>query len=237
MVIGEGPGKDEDAEGRPFVGKSGQFLRMVLRECKVEQNTYISNVVCCRSCGQAADLEGNLRWRNGKHGREPVIIDKPPSKLEVNSCLPRLHEEIYLVDPVIIVTLGVAASEAVLNRSITMMSENGTTHIAKIPGAGYSPQLTEKRKQWLRKLRGQYVMPVEQNSVEYLTIPIFHPAWVLRMKEDKRFKNPVESFVKAMAKASQIYIRFVHEVYGDQLEEPSIEASDIERLQEELQDG
>lgn len=239
MFIGEGPGKDEDVEGRPFVGKSGQLLRMVLDQCKVTPYSYISNTVCCRSCGQAFDLEGNPRFRynNRTQDREPVINDQPPSKIAIQTCLPRLHEEIYLVDPLLIVTLGGTASETLLGHSVTMMSENGRLHVAEIPGAGFDAVLTEKRRQWYRKLKGEYIMPVVQNKVLYQTIPIFHPAWVWRYKDDKRFKNPVESFVRAMKKATDIYVRLIYDVYGERMDNADISDKDISQLRQGLQNG
>jgi len=239
MVIGEGPGKDEDKEGRPFVGKSGQFLRMVLEQCNVTNYTYITNTVCCRSCNQAFDLEGNPRFRYDKQtrGREPVIIDQPPVKPEIQACLPRLYEEIYLVDPLLIVTLGGVASETLLNCSVTMMNENGRLHFAEVPGGGSDAILTEKRRQWYRKVKGKYVLPITQSRVLYQVIPIFHPAWVLRYKEDKRFKNPVESFVIAMKKATDIYMRLVYELFGEHLEATDIGDKEINQLQREIQDG
>ncbi|HNR80391.1 MAG TPA: uracil-DNA glycosylase, partial [Mesotoga infera] len=49
MFVGEGPGADEDASGRPFVGKAGQLLTKILESVKIDrQDVYITNIVKCR---------------------------------------------------------------------------------------------------------------------------------------------------------------------------------------------
>jgi len=84
MFIGEGPGADEDAQGRPFVGAAGQLLtRMISAMQYRREEVYITNIVKCRPPGN----------------RTPV-----PS--EANSCMPYLRRQIELINPKVIVLLG-----------------------------------------------------------------------------------------------------------------------------------
>jgi DNA polymerase len=99
MFIGEGPGKDEDASGRPFVGRAGQLLtRIIENGLKLKrEDVYITNVVKCRPT-----VDG-LGQR-----------DRPPSPDEIAACAPYLRQQIELVSPEVIVTLGNPATRFLL---------------------------------------------------------------------------------------------------------------------------
>lgn len=88
MIIGEGPGQNEDEQGLPFVGKSGQLLEKILAsvELNVERDLYIANVVKCRPPG-----------------------NRTPAPAEIEACKPYLLEQIRLVDPQIILFTGATA--------------------------------------------------------------------------------------------------------------------------------
>jgi uracil-DNA glycosylase len=211
MLIGEGPGKDEEKEGRPFVGKSGQILRDVLTALSMNDIVYITNIVACRSCAHAYDNEGHPKyWDDGR----PAIVDQPPSPLHIQACSDRLYEEIYLVDPVLIVTLGGTAAEKLLGHPITVTTACGTTHTAAIPGAGQVATFTEKRKQWRRKVRGEWVQPTMQNVVNYHCFVNLHPAYVARYLEDRRPGAPVELFYRTMQRARDVYNKYMQETYS-----------------------
>lgn len=93
MVIGEGPGAQEDATGLPFVGRAGQLLDQMLASVGLDSNrdAYICNVVKCR----------------------PPDNRKPTAE-EMAACLPWLERQIQLVDPAVIVLAGATALEGVL---------------------------------------------------------------------------------------------------------------------------
>ncbi len=105
MVIGEGPGADEDASGLPFVGKAGQLLDRMLGSIGVsrETNAFIANIVKCRP----------------PHNRDPE-----PGEIEC--CLPWLEAQIALLSPVAILALGRVASHTLLGVSTPMGSLHGT---------------------------------------------------------------------------------------------------------------
>ncbi len=92
VLIGEGPGENEDKTGQPFVGKAGQLLEKILAsvELTAERDIYICNVVKCRP-----------------------PKNRTPTAEEMKACLPYLKEQIRLVDPEIILLTGATAVKAV----------------------------------------------------------------------------------------------------------------------------
>lgn len=84
MFIGEGPGRDEDMQGRPFVGRAGQLLRKIIAAMTFrEDEVYITNMVKCRPPD-----------------------NRVPHHEEMESCSPYLIRQIELIRPRVIVTLG-----------------------------------------------------------------------------------------------------------------------------------
>lgn len=217
MFIGEGPGINEEEQGRPFIGESGKFLRNAITEANIDRY-YISNVVSCRSCGVSYDNEGQPRMRKDyQTGVEtPKIVDKPPTPTQLQACLPRLYEEIYLVDPMLIVGLGAEACKVLQGgKAITVTRETGVERYIDVPGASFNALLTQKKKVWARKVRGEMRMPVDQHKVRYLMIPITHPAYVLRLISDERHGGALHNFANTMNKIADVYRRLVLEVHGD----------------------
>ncbi len=97
LFVGEGPGRNEDLQGEPFVGPAGKLLDNMLRALDLArgENTYIANIVKCRPVG--AD------------GR-----DRPPAPDEISACLPYLQRQIALIRPDVIVALGKTAAVSLL---------------------------------------------------------------------------------------------------------------------------
>lgn len=106
MLVGEAPGADEDRVGRPFIGKSGQLLEKILAVCGFtrKEHVFISNIVRCRPPG-----------------------NRVPSDRETESCLPYLLEQIELIDPKIIITLGAT--------SLKKLTGNNSYKITKVRGS------------------------------------------------------------------------------------------------------
>ena len=113
MFIGEGPGQKEDELGRPFVGAAGKFLEEMLASIKLKrENIYIANVVKCRP----------------PQNRDPL-----PE--EVVACWPWLLEQIKIIQPKLIVTLGRHSMERFLpDQKISQL--HGTLVIKTIPEIG-----------------------------------------------------------------------------------------------------
>lgn len=85
LVVGEGPGREEDLQGRPFVGRSGKLLdRLLLEEIGVaREQVYIANVVKCRPPG-----------------------NRDPLPAEIEACRPWLQAQVELIRPRVVLTLG-----------------------------------------------------------------------------------------------------------------------------------
>jgi uracil-DNA glycosylase len=234
MFIGEGPGANEEEEGRPFVGKSGNILRQVINKLGVANCSYISNVVACRSCAKAYNTEGQpiIRYNRALKVHEPFVKDEAPSPPQIAACLPRLYEEIYLVDPVLIVALGGEAAKAIISeRSFSILNERGRTREISIPGAWSFPEVTDKKKQWLRKVRGEYILPTKQGEVRYLMLPTLHPAYVLRRHADQSYKNPLDMFLQDMREAARIFDRYQYETYGTEPIDRNVSIDDISEIE------
>ena len=125
LVIGEGPGQEEDELARPFMGESGRILDQLIEAVGWERadELYITNVVCCRPTQEVKSDDGKLRIEN-----------RPPSKSEREACRSRLLEIIYIVDPLLILALGKVPTQALLGKIGTMESMHGKLYAATLPG-------------------------------------------------------------------------------------------------------
>jgi len=103
MFLGEAPGKDEDATGLPFVGKAGKLLDDWLGYQDIDRNdVYITNCIKCRPIATPG---------SGKQNNTPGIE-------EIRTCKPYLLHEIQMIQPKLIVTLGMSALKATLTGDI-----------------------------------------------------------------------------------------------------------------------
>ncbi|MFN7162664.1 MAG: uracil-DNA glycosylase, partial [Fimbriimonadales bacterium] len=99
VIVGEGPGEQEDATGRPFVGRAGALLDKALREAGMaRRHVYICNIVKCRAC-----ITENGRVRN-----------RPPAPDEIQACFPWLDAQLTLIKPLVIVCLGAPAASTLI---------------------------------------------------------------------------------------------------------------------------
>lgn len=140
LFIGEGPGRNEDQQGEPFVGPAGKLLDNMLLSMGVKrgENAYIANIVKCRPTDD-----------NGR--------DRPPSPQEVASCLPYLQRQIELIQPTVLVALGKTAAISLLGMDpATPVSRlRGTVHryqdlplVVTYHPAYLLRTLTDKSKAW-----------------------------------------------------------------------------------------
>lgn len=104
LFVGEAPGEQEDQQGEPFVGRSGQLLDSALGEFGLDRGTVrITNCVKCRP-----------------------PENRDPSTEELANCRGYLEGEIATVDPEVVVTLGKVPSEHLLGRSVAVTNEAGS---------------------------------------------------------------------------------------------------------------
>jgi DNA polymerase len=137
MLIGEAPGADEDRQGKPFVGVSGQLLDRMLAWIGLDRKTtaYITNTLFWRPPG-----------------------NRQPTTAELAACLPFVERHIELVSPAILVLVGGTSAKTLLN------TQDG-----------------------IIKLRGKWVdYQLPGLPAPIPTLPIFHPAYLLRSPGQKR---------------------------------------------------
>ena len=104
MFIGEGPGADEDIQGRPFIGRAGKLMDQAFKGIGIKrEEVYIANVVKCRPPG-----------------------NRNPETDEINACKKFLKSQIKLVNPEIIILLGSVATKEILGEEYSITKIRGT---------------------------------------------------------------------------------------------------------------
>ena len=135
MIIGEGPGANEDIEGKPFVGRAGKLLDKMLAAIKLDRKkVYISNVV---------------------NYRPPE--NRKPNDEEIERYLPYLKNHIEIINPKILLLLGSTALGTLIGKDVV---------------------ISKARGQWIQK---------EIGSAKPWIIASFHPAFLMRQPEQKKF--------------------------------------------------
>lgn len=115
MLIGEGPGEQEDEQGRPFVGPAGQLLDVLLQAQEIDVDQYyMCNIVKCRP-----------------------PENRSPQKEEVELCIPFLRNQVALVKPRIIVSMGAVAMKYIIDKD---------------------SKITQIRGKWIKR-KGYWIMP------------------------------------------------------------------------------
>ncbi|MBI4003619.1 MAG: uracil-DNA glycosylase [Candidatus Omnitrophica bacterium] len=131
MFVGEAPGRDEDLQGKPFVGAAGQLLTKMIQAMGLRrEDVYICNVL---------------------KDRPPA--NRTPEPEEIEACLPFLRAQIAIVQPSVICVLGAVAAKALLGPHVAITKVRG--HVADYGG-----------------------IPL---------VPTYHPAYLLRNPDAKRF--------------------------------------------------
>tara|TARA_Y100000590_G_C15435066_1_gene906703 strand:+ start:133 stop:837 length:705 start_codon:yes stop_codon:yes gene_type:complete len=135
MIIGEGPGANEDVEGKPFVGRAGKLLDKMLSAIQLDRTkVYISNVV---------------------NYRPPA--NRRPTEIEIQRYLPHLKNHIEIINPKILVLLGSTALNTLIGNDVV---------------------ISKARGKWMQK---------EIGLSKPWIIASFHPAFLMRQPEQKKF--------------------------------------------------
>jgi uracil-DNA glycosylase family 4 len=110
LFIGEGPGRNEDLQGEPFIGPAGKLLDNMLSAMGLRrgENAYIANIVKCRPAG-------------------PDGRDRPPTAEEAAACRPYLERQIALIQPTLLVALGKTAG-------LSLVGGDPDTPVAQLRG-------------------------------------------------------------------------------------------------------
>jgi DNA polymerase len=133
LIIGEAPGRDEDLQGEPFVGRAGQLLNAMLAAIGFQrEQVYIANILKCRPPN-----------------------NRDPSPEEAACCHPWLQQQIDLVNPKVILAIGRIAAHNLLNTDASVGSMRGRQHsyngiplIVSYHPAYLLRKPVEKRKSW-----------------------------------------------------------------------------------------
>jgi DNA polymerase len=146
VLVGEGPGYEEDLQGIPFVGLAGQLLTKILKAIHLKrQDVYICNVIKCRPPG-----------------------NRNPEPDEIAACIPFLHRQIKAIKPDLICAMGTFAAQRLLQTDRPISKLRGRFHayegIPLLPT--YHPAFllrnpAKKRDVWedMQKLRDAYEKP------------------------------------------------------------------------------
>jgi DNA polymerase len=103
MFIGEAPGRDEDIQGKPFVGRAGQLLTDIIKAMKLTRDdVYIANVIKCRP-----------------------PENRNPEQDELDACRPHIRRQIEIIQPKVIVTLGRFALQSLMEKGYAVSSVRG----------------------------------------------------------------------------------------------------------------
>ncbi|MBC8312940.1 MAG: uracil-DNA glycosylase [Candidatus Cloacimonetes bacterium] len=143
MFVGEGPGMQEDIQGKPFVGSAGKLLTKMLKAINLErESVYITNVVKCRP-----------------------PQNRNPEADEISTCIPILYKQIEIIQPKIICALGKVAGNLLLKKDTTLgnmrgkffQKENYKVFVTYHPSALlYHPQWKKPTWEDLQMLMNEY---------------------------------------------------------------------------------
>lgn len=110
MFIGEGPGRDEDIQGSPFVGDAGQLLTKLIEKMGFKRKeVYIANIVKCRP-----------------------PMNRDPEEEEINTCKPFVEEQIKIISPRAIMALGRISAQSLLNTKIPISKLRGRFYVLNL---------------------------------------------------------------------------------------------------------
>ncbi len=103
LLVGEGPGAEEDRLGKPFVGAAGQLLNRILEAVQISRDeVFITNIVKCRP-----------------------PYNRAPNPAEIAACLPYLEQQIALLDPLVIVCMGAVAAKVLIGGALSITRLRG----------------------------------------------------------------------------------------------------------------
>jgi uracil-DNA glycosylase len=130
MVVGEGPGAEEDAQGEPFVGRAGKLLNDILKAINFNrEEVYIANIVKDRPPG-----------------------NRTPTAEEMEACIPYLKKQIEIIKPKLILCLGLTAAQGLLKKRDSLTKLRGQLfeyHGAKVM-VTYHPAALLRNPNWKR---------------------------------------------------------------------------------------
>lgn len=177
MIVGEGPGENEDLQGVPFIGRAGELLTKMLAAIELSRDdVYIANTVKCRP---TLDEGGRLK-------------NRPPTQDEMANCRPYLDEQIELVAPEILLCLGAPAAKSFLGKNFAITRERGRW----FPGPGGIPLIVTFHPAYILRLTGGNLTEVKRlvwEDLKSVRTRLDHPVEIApRTSDALREPVPVE---------------------------------------------
>jgi uracil-DNA glycosylase family 4 len=175
LIIGEAPGENEDRHGLPFVGQAGQILHQFLGDVSARQEVIQAYTdVTAKKQSEAAIFQAKGRLLDlllQEFYFTNIVMCRPPENRdpipkESAACRPRLLEQIYLIDPVIIVAAGRIAAEALLGKKVSITQSRGELLDLSFEGRGV--------------------------TYRYPVMPVLHPSYIMRRNDYKQAGGEAE---------------------------------------------
>lgn len=204
VIVGEGPGEDEDRQARPFVGRSGKLLNDLLAAAGIRrEDVWLTNVVKSRPM----KVEGKR------------ITNRPPSAVEIKACNRWISSELEIIRPRIIIALGATAANQTIHRDFKMTIERGqffpavgpAIPAALLPAGVSDSKLASTPENQLSMFNT--AAPLTQaaplmNENTTLAIATFHPAYVIRQEGsalERMSQVTVNDLKLALVKLHELY--------------------------------
>jgi DNA polymerase len=208
MIIGEAPGENEDRHGFPFIGQAGQILHQFLGDVSARQdviNAYCGATDKKAKAGEISSARNRLLdlllqefyFTNIVMCRPPENRDPIPK--EVEACRSRLLEQIYTVDPVIIIVAGRIAAEAVIGKKVSVTSVRGELFDVEFQGKGV--------------------------TYRYPVMPVLHPSYLMRKNDYRQAGGEAEKTRDDLLRAMMLVDEFNLRHYG--MQKPSLRPKPI----------
>lgn len=197
MIIGEGPGEEEERTSLPFVGPSGQLLNQML--ALISDDTGIQEVSKWYDTAPRTKMnmkrfhDAVLEWRHQEFFITNIVSCRPPenrqpNNVEIKACSGRLRSLIYEIDPLVIIAVGKTSLEALIHRTSEITKKRGQLHEVDVHG--------------------------RVGKVTYPVMPILHPSYLLRKADWKNPDGDYAKTVKDIYKAMRLKDELMLHQYG-----------------------
>ncbi len=149
MIVGEGPGAEEDEQARPFVGRAGKLLDRLLLDAGIRrEEAWVSNTVRCRPTAKS----------------DSSVRNRPPRVPEIRACDIWMTQELRFVSPNLLVCLGAVPAQALIDRKFRITQERGQWH----EGRNGIPAIATYHPAYVLRLTGEDRRSIESQMLEDL---------------------------------------------------------------------
>ena len=203
VIVGEGPGEEEEAHSIPFIGRSGMLLNQILASTSDNLEIRASHVEYGRlPRRETKAIDQSVRkfneyWVNWRHTEFFVtnaVACRPPENrtpnyAEIKACWERLWNLIYIIDPMVIIACG--------NSALSALMQKVSVQISKMRGS----VIDISHNGWMGK-------------VSYPVIPVYHPSYLLRKADWDQKGGDFEKTVEDVRKGLRLMDFLRNQHYG-----------------------